>query len=87
MSLCRERGKKHLVQDKLTFHLWAKLDYRVLLMGREEKKKIHQMLHALNTGSLCASGCRFHNFRALPDGKRSVTLYIYKRPQISDLKN
>lgn len=33
MSLCRERGKKHLVQDKLTFHLWAKLDYLVLLIG------------------------------------------------------
>ena len=39
------------------------------------------MLHA------CASGCRFHNFRALPDGKKYVTLYIHTRPQISDLKN
>lgn len=33
MSLCKERGKKHLVQDELTFHLWAKLDYLVLLIG------------------------------------------------------
>jgi len=39
MSLCRERGKKHLVQDKLTFHLWAKLDYLLLLMGKEGKKE------------------------------------------------
>jgi hypothetical protein len=35
MSLCRERGKKQLVQDKLTFHLWAKLDYLVLLIKKK----------------------------------------------------
>jgi hypothetical protein len=55
--------------------------------GGRKKESFHQMLHALNTGSLCAIGCRFHNFRALPDGKRSVTLYTYTRPQISDLEN
>lgn len=84
MTSCKEKGKKHLVQDKLTFHLWAKLDYLVLLI---KKKNLHQMLQVLNTGSLCAGGCRFHSFRALPDGKRSVTLYICTRPQVSDLKN
>jgi hypothetical protein len=64
--------KNFLAQDKRTFHLWAKLDYLVILM----LKRNHQMLHALNTGSLCASGCRFHSLeQALPDGKRSVTLY------------
>lgn len=54
---------------------------------KERKKTFNQMLHALNIGSLCASGCRFHNFTALLGGKRSVTLYAYTGPQISDLKN
>jgi len=48
MSLCKERGKKHLVQDELTFHLWAKLDYLVLLIGGGD-----QMLHALNMVTVC----------------------------------
>jgi len=51
MSLCKERGKKHLVQDKLTFHLWAKLDYLVLLIGGREGK--NQMPHTLNTVTVC----------------------------------
>lgn len=39
MSLCRERGRNIWYRTNSPFTLWAKLDYLVLLMGEERRKR------------------------------------------------
>lgn len=77
-----------MVPNKLTFHLWAKLDYLVLLMGWTSNgaRIAHSHCVQVDVGFTILGhfqmGGNIYIYIYI-----YVTFYIYTRPQISDLKN